>query len=70
MGRGEDRPDFRAHSTAPLANACREGIELADHIGGAVACISHEAIQAPCAGAPLQYVTDRGHDPTVFTIAG
>jgi len=30
----------------------------------------HEAVQAPTAGAPLQYVTDSGHDKTILTIIG
>ena len=67
MGQGENRPDFRTRSAAALANACSEDVKLADHISGAVACMPREAIQAPRAGAPLQYVPDRGHDQTILT---
>ena len=57
----EDRPKLEARSAAALHNARREGIKLADHIAGAVTCMSHEAVQTPCAEAPLQYGMDSGH---------
>jgi len=47
-----------ARSTAAFINANREGIKLAHHVARALARVFHEAVQAPRAGAPFQYVTD------------
>jgi len=56
--REEDRPNLRARSATALDIANQQSIELADYVAGAVACMPHEAVQAPCTGARLQYITD------------